>query len=675
VVVRLGARTILEVRGVDGWGAVAAGNDHTCAITEADGALWCWGAGNIGETGTGTPVPEIEPSMTEGPSSGWQVIAAGGDHTCGIASGHLYCWGGNTFDQLGLASDEDGELTPMEVDGEASWTAIAGGFAHSCGIRSEGRLFCWGSNSEGKLGVGDMNPRDVPTEVDVGGMTWRSVATGLSHTCGIRTDGSLWCWGHNGSGQVGVDGQGAYDVPARVDDGPWRMVATGFSTSCGVTEDDELFCWGDDGLGQRGDWLGDGDFPLAEVGSGESWASVAIGAMGQHFCARTTGGDFRCWGEAGNGQIGDGVLVDQHEPTLVPGGSGWTRIAAGGDHTCGVRNGDLHCWGGEYLRQPLMQTSPVMLGSATGWIEVAVGRQHGCAVDGTNHLWCWGDGTDGELGTGDTQYQEEPVAVEATREWLDVTVGGDHTCAVEQLTGGATAGPVWCWGRNDDAQIRDPLMGASLEPIETINPADFDEVSAGLNHTCAHRNGDNEIHCWGNNAESQSSGTTNPQWPPVAVPNAGWASVGAGDHHTCGILVGDVHCWGDDDSGQLGDGTASGNSSTPVMAAHTGDWTVVAGGGYHACAIEVTAPAPRELWCWGENDDGELGVPAADGWRQPTRIGETIDWVTVSAGVSHTCGIDAAAQLYCWGENNLGQLGLGESNRYEPTPVAPAQEL
>lgn len=670
---RTATPTILDVSGVSAWTTVALGNYHSCAITDGDAALWCWGNCSLGECGDGQSTPIAAPTRPiTAPQNGWSAVAPGGVHTCGIASGRLYCWGGNGYDQLGLSSNDDPVLEPTEVDGEASWTVIAAGNFHTCGIRSGGRLFCWGSNDQGKLGVGDQNPRDVPTEVDMGGMTWRTVAAGLGHTCGIRDDGSLWCWGYSGGGQTGGPSS---DVPMMVDSGPWRDVVAATGHSCAVSEADELYCWGDDGFGARGDGLGDAPGVLVEIGTGLAWASVARGGLGDHACARTTDGDFYCWGDAGNGQVGDGELVDEHAPQQVPGGAGWTAIAGGGDQTCGVRGADLLCWGGYYLRQADIQVTPVEMTGGTGWTDVAIGREHGCAIDGAKHLWCWGDGADGELGNGANGYEEDPVAIEVTREWLDVTVGAHHTCAIEEPSPGASAGSVWCWGANFDLQIRASGMGSSNVPVQTLAPADFDEISAGVSHTCAHRNGDNELYCWGGNDDSQTSSPTSPTFPEAMVPDAGWQRVGVGAYHSCGILVGDVHCWGDNDTGQLGRATGGGNFTLHALAAHTGEWRGVTGGLYHACAIEITAPDPDELWCWGENDDGELGVAQFDGYLAPVQVGAATDWQTVAAGSSHTCAIDGGGFLWCWGDNNLGQLGDGESNRYEPTPVAPAEEL
>jgi alpha-tubulin suppressor-like RCC1 family protein len=655
------------------WTALAAGAAHTCAIATADGTVWCWGANSLGQGGHAGSVDQPDPTEADTDVTGWDALAAGNVHTCGIAGGVLYCWGGNGYDQLGLGNDDDPLPTPQQVGGETNWESISTGVFHTCGIRDGGRLFCWGANPDGRLGVGDTNPRDLPAEVDMGGARWIAVAAGGSHSCGIRVDGSLWCWGYSGSGQTGGPSS---DEPQMVDAGPWREVMAGNTHSCGVTEDDELFCWGEDSRGQRGDGPGNGAGTVVQIGAGEAWDTVARG-VGDHTCARTLAGDLHCWGESGDGQIGDGELVDEHAPQQVPGGAGWTAVAAGGDRTCGIRGGDLLCWGGWFVRQAEIATSPTEpTTTGTGWLAVAAGMEHVCAIDGEGNLWCWGDGEAGELGTGGTGYQADPVEIVPTREWLDVTVGQHHTCAVEELTDGQTAGPVWCWGANFDAQIRDPAMSGSSVPVETIAPADFDEVSAGQSHTCAHRNGDNEVHCWGSNTHLQTSGAANPQWPPVVVPNAGWTTVGVGSTHSCGVLVDDVWCWGDDDYYQLGRGTTGDGSdtATPVMSAHGGSWDAVAGGLDHTCAIDRAAPAAGELWCWGHNHQGQLGVPRVDSGLDVTEVGAGTDWRAVAAGAAHTCAIDADGFLWCWGDDVLGQLGDGESNRFAPVPVAPAQE-
>ncbi len=196
-----------------------AGGLHTCAIGQDD-SLWCWGYNDSGQIGVGDLTDRTEP-VRPGCQSGqeacfhdWQTVSLGSFTTCGIRKGgSLWCWGGNTNAQLGVGTIGTNEPSPLAVDGDATYTTVACGYQHTCAIRDDGTLWCWGNGDSGQLGNGGRERRSVPTEVtppDAAGR-WEEVYTsagggaeGGAHTCAIRNDRTLWCWGRNGSGQVGV---------------------------------------------------------------------------------------------------------------------------------------------------------------------------------------------------------------------------------------------------------------------------------------------------------------------------------------------------------------------------------------------------------------------------------------------------------------------------------------
>ena len=141
------------------------------------------------------------------PGTPWARIAAGGDHTCGIRTdGTLWCWGDNDAGELGLGN-HTGHDRPWQITTPAAggWASVTAGGEDTCGIRTDATLWCWGNNWEGQLGIGNENsqgrPRQVTTPVPGG---WASVTTAGDHTCATRTDATLWCWGANGNGQLGL---------------------------------------------------------------------------------------------------------------------------------------------------------------------------------------------------------------------------------------------------------------------------------------------------------------------------------------------------------------------------------------------------------------------------------------------------------------------------------------
>jgi len=666
---RIAQAALVEVEGVDRWAAVAVGAVHTCAIADGTGALYCWGD-DFGEAlgngaAGGGPVP-MRPA--DAPDAGWTAIAGGDAYTCGIADARLYCWGTNLYDQLGLPDAGDSVDVPTPVD-PAAWSTVAAGETHTCGVRLDGHLFCWGDNGSGKLGLDDELPRDAPAEVGAGGMTWKTVSVGAYHTCAIRADDTLHCWGAGGGGQLGV-GYDDHHTPFEVDpERRWRAVAAGAVTTCAVTLDDQLYCWGDDGAGQRGD--GPVDQPgLARIAADQAWDTVAAAAHAGHACARTTAGELYCWGADLDGQIGDGTFADEHAPVQI-GTAVWRALWAGFDRTCGIRDDDglLYCWGGFAYDQSLLLVTPTRFGSeSAAWTGIALGAVHGCAVDTSLNLWCWGNGSHGELGTGDREYYSAPVEVLTSTDWKGVAAGREHTCAL------STAGDVVCFGDNSYGQLGNLAGGDSVTavPVDVAGVNAFLAVAAGESHTCAAGDAGN-LYCWGANDVFQS-GATDPSAPtvPFDIPNGSWDLPSLGFGHSCARLGGGgFQCWGNDDKGQLGRvGGGSGATAMPTAAgpAALDSWIEIAAGGAHTCARRGVAP-DREIYCWGQNARGQVGASVLDEDRPPVEVGDGHDWTRVVAGESHTCALDSDGSLWCWGAGDYGQLGDGDSDRLEPTAV------
>lgn len=345
------------------WAAVSAGSQHTCAVG-ANGTLWCWGLNRHGQLGTSTGVDTGNAYGTPtrvGSADDWTSVSAGDDFTCGLRSaGTLWCWGVNKYGQIGSSANAGTQAanpTPTQVGSASTWTSLSAGGNAACGIQSSGTLWCWGLNLDGQLGraanVNTTTPNPAPEQVG-SVSTWASVTAGTGQTCGTRTNGTLWCWGSNLYGQLGNNSAtvGTFTpttTPTQVGSATtWSNASAGDLHTCAVQSTGAAYCWGANGFGELGNATGAGaddthPTPLAVSGSG--FATIETGK--DHTCATKTDATVFCWGRNASGQLGKTANTSVNAvPSKVGAAANWSSIQAGGSSTC-ARNaqGEIFCWG------------------------------------------------------------------------------------------------------------------------------------------------------------------------------------------------------------------------------------------------------------------------------------------------------------------------------------------
>lgn len=247
------------------------------------------------------------------------------DHGCAILrTGALWCWGSNFEGELGQGDPVDSadRSEPVLVAAEQAFLDVAAGQGHTCAVAIDGRLFCWGRNTGGELGLGEGAPVQVRTPTEITGARYRAVTAGQSHTCAIRDDGALFCWGHDDmadghAGPLGVAGHGVYRAPMLVDAGSWDVVATDTFHTCALRAG-ALYCWGRNAEGQLG--LGDAsvvvDTPM-RIGTDDDWGDVAVGRFST--CAQKRDGRVFCAGANRSGELGVGDLSPRTSLTAAAG--------------------------------------------------------------------------------------------------------------------------------------------------------------------------------------------------------------------------------------------------------------------------------------------------------------------------------------------------------------------
>lgn len=578
----------------------------------------------------------------------------------------------------------------------ASILSLSAGAGHTCALLDTG-VKCFGRQLLGApagqysydrgLEAGDMG--DNLPAVSLGtGRTAKAVATGGYHACAVLDDGNVKCWGANTWGALGLGDTNHRSARAaelgnalpRVDLGQGRRVSAitaGGGYACAILNDGSVKCWGNNtygslGLGDtshRGDAPGEMGDKLPAVNLGSARTAVKIAAGVAHTCAILDDGSLKCWGLNNYGQLGLGD----------------TKSRGDGPNEMGD------------------SLPPVDLGAGRSAVHVALGNYQTCALLDDATLKCWGNGSFGALGTGDSNSRGDgpgemgrhlpPVDVGACRTVKSVAAGGNHTCAV------LDDGSVKCWGYNAEGQLGigdlsrhgdgPGEMGDSLLPVNLGAGRTALKLVATHVNTCAELD-DHRIKCWGaaftgmlgigpserRGDQLSDMGDNLPSFSLGQTRKVQAFGSGFANHYACALLENEsVKCWGANSYGQLGiDGSSNvgdepgdmggGLKYVPLGASVTS----VGAGEYHSCAL-LSSGAVK---CWGANLHGTSGL--GDTARHDGRaslLGNNLPAIDLGAGrtatalyvgAEHSCAVLNDGALKCWGENTYGQLGLGDTN-------------
>ncbi|MBL8923948.1 MAG: hypothetical protein JNJ54_34145, partial [Myxococcaceae bacterium] len=588
-------------------------------------------------------------------------VGLGNDHGCQrTTTGLVFCWGDN--DNLEVSSVAGVVRSPARVPGLSTVEEIAVGADFNCARRTDGTVACWGDNDNRQLGfVG----ADSPTAVDVAGISSAvRIAAGDDFACALLGSGQVTCWGDNDNRQLGAGGTGTTDseVPSVVVGVAQAIDLTlGGDFACALISGGGLLCWGDNDNGQ----IGVGGTSTTDVSVGTAPvglpALTEVSAGGDHVCGITgPPGNLWCWGDNANGQLGDNSTIDRRTPQVVTGLASVTGVAGGTRHTCVTQQaGTAQCWGlningqlgdgttANRLTPGLVQQLP----SAVTVIET--GNVSTCVLSSSGARRCWGLDEEGQLGLGTARGLLVPTQVS-----LPPVVSVDGSTP-EFRRGHACArfanNDLSCWGENDVGQLGDGTVIARPAPVAVSSLAgQVADVAVGRASTCAVLlNG--QVHCWGRNAEGELGDGSQVERPsPAAVSIAVQAvTIAAGRDFYCATFTDDaVRCWGNNSNGQIGASNTTPRFLVPTVVAGVSAVVELAAGEDFACARHLNG----SVSCWGINTQGQLGNGmTATQQPMPSLVSGLTDAVQLSAGQNHACARTMTGDIRCWGDNSYGQ--------------------
>ena len=559
-----------------------AGAAQTLHAIDKNGKVWGWGANNYGVIGDNSVTSRRTPVSILGGAKTFCDIIVGDFHTLAIdKNGRLWAWGFNNSGQLGIYSTTSTRTPKSVLGGAKTFCQITAGYATSLAIDKSGKAWAWGINSYGILGDNSTTARSTPVAVGGANKTFCKIVTSVYHSMGLDKNGKIWTWGWNYHGVLGTLNQTDYSTPVSVLGAAktFCQITARQYGSFGLDKDNNLWAWGFNFFGALGIPLEKNTiFPNRVEGTSKTFCSIE-GDMGYHTIGIDKDGKAWGWGTNSNGCVGDNSATNRSTPVAV-GGANKTF--------CFINSGVFY----------------------------------NLALTHSGELWVWGVNAKGQLGINSVTESRTPKKISGSNKTFC------KISASSKASGGITqGGALWMWGDGGKGALGVNSVSLYSTPVS---------ISGGTKTFC-----------------HIGVGITNPFSDGVSF-------AGAIDKN------GRIWTWGNNDSGQLGVNSVV-SYSTPVSILGANKTFCQISVGSHMAAIDKNG----KLWAWGANAGGRLGDNSATNRSTPVAVGgANKTFCKVFCGFQFTCAIDKNGKMWAWGLADYGVLGNININTSVMTPMS-----